>query len=50
MKKARSRPLTAAQKKELAAPARLPDDKIDTRSIPEVKDWPRAKRGVFYRP
>jgi uncharacterized protein (DUF4415 family) len=50
MKKARSRPLTARQKKELAALAALPDDKIDTRSVPEVRDWSNAKRGLFYRP
>lgn len=50
MKKAGSKPLTAEQKKELAALARLPDDKIDTRSIPEVKNWSGARRGAFYRP
>ena len=50
MKKASSKPLTAKQKKELAALARLPDNKIDTRTIPEVRDWSGAKRGVFYRP
>jgi hypothetical protein len=32
---------------ELAA---LPDEKIDTRDIPEVRDWSGAKRGLFYRP
>lgn len=50
MKKAGSKPLTAAQKKELAALARQPDGKIDTRSIPEARNWSRAKRGLFYRP
>ena len=51
MKKAASKsPLTARQKKELAALARLADDKIDTRSIPEVRDWSGARRGLFYRP
>ena len=50
MKKADSKPLTAKQKKELAALARLSDDRIDTRSIPEVGNWSGAKRGVFYRP
>jgi len=50
MKKASSKPLTAAQKKELAALARLPDDKINTGAIAEVKNWSGAKRGVFYRP
>lgn len=50
MKKASSKPLTAAQKKELAALARVPDNKIDTQSIPEVRNWSGARRGVFYRP
>jgi uncharacterized protein (DUF4415 family) len=50
MKKAVSKPLTAKQKKELAALARLPDNKIDTRGVPEIKDWSGARRGVFYRP
>jgi uncharacterized protein (DUF4415 family) len=50
MKKAGSKTFTAKQKKELAALSRLADDKIDTRSVPEVKDWSGAKRGVFYRP
>ena len=50
MKKASSKPSRASRKKELAALARLPEDKIDTRSIPDVKDWSGAKRGVFYRP
>jgi uncharacterized protein (DUF4415 family) len=50
MKKAVSKPLTAKQKKELAALARLLADKIDTRGVPEVKDWSGARRGVFYRP
>lgn len=50
MKKASSKPLTAEQKKELAALARLPDDRIDTRSAPEVKNWSGAKRGALYRP
>ncbi|MEI9931113.1 MAG: BrnA antitoxin family protein [Rhizomicrobium sp.] len=27
-----------------------PDSKIDTRAVPEVKDWSGAKRGMFYRP
>lgn len=50
MKRASSKPLTASQKKELAALADLPDDKIDTRSVSEVKNWSGARRGVFYRP
>lgn len=50
MKKVISKMLTTKQKRELAALERLPDDKVDTRSIPEVKDWSGAKRGLFYRP
>lgn len=50
MKKASSKRLTARQKKDLAALARLPDYEIDTRDIPEIRDWSGAKRGVFYRP
>ena len=37
-------------KGELAAVRALPDDRIDLRDIPEVRDWSGAKRGVFYRP
>ena len=42
--------LTAAQKAELEALAALPDEEIDTRDIPEQRDWSDAKRGLFYRP
>jgi len=42
--------LTAQQIKELEALAAMPDDQIDTSDIPEVTDWPGARRGVFYRP
>jgi uncharacterized protein (DUF4415 family) len=50
MKKVTSKPLAAKQRAELAALAKLPDDRIDTREMPEVRDWTGAKRGVFYRP
>ena len=50
MKRASSKLLTARQKAELDALARLPEDRIDTRKIPEVRDWSGAKRGLFYRP
>ena len=50
MKKATSKPLTFAQKAELAALAVLPDEKIDTRAVPEQQDWSGARRGVVYRP
>jgi hypothetical protein len=49
MKKAISKTLTAKQKAELKALAALADKDIDTRSIPEVRGWPGAKRGVFFR-
>src|SRR6266850_1337525 len=32
---------------ELKALAAMPDNKIDTRQIPEVRDWTGAKRGLF---
>ena len=49
-RRTRSKSLTTEQKKELAAQAVLPDDKIDTREMPEVRDWSNAKRGLFFRP
>lgn len=49
MKKGRS-DLTEEQWAELLALENLPDDQIDTASIPEVVDWQGARRGVFYRP
>jgi uncharacterized protein (DUF4415 family) len=50
MKKASSKPLTRAQKAELARLKTLSDSAVGTRGIPEVKDWRGAKRGVFYKP
>ena len=50
MKKGSSDPLTPAQQAELEALAALPDDKIDTRDMPEVRDWSGARRGLFFRP
>ena len=50
MRKARSRPLTAKQRAQLKALSRLADKDIDTRSVPEMRDWSGAKRGVFFRP
>src|SRR5438093_4731735 len=50
MKKGSSDRLTPAQQAELEALAALPDDKIDTRDIPEVRDWSGAPRGLFFRP
>ena len=50
MKKANSNALTPAQVAELQALAALPDDQINTRTLPEQRDWSGARRGVFYRP
>jgi len=45
-------PLTAREKRELAAIAELPDDQIDTSDILELplSAWKDAVRGKFYRP
>jgi uncharacterized protein (DUF4415 family) len=50
MKKAPSKSPTARQRRELEALAALPDDKIDLRDMPEVRDWSGARRGALYRP
>lgn len=50
MKKAISKPLSAAQQGELDALAALPDEKINTAALPEQKDWNGAQRGLFFRP
>ena len=39
MKKGRSDGLTPAQQAEIDALAALSDDHIDTRDIPEVRNW-----------
>ncbi len=51
-KRASARTLTPKQKRELAALAALPDDRIDTSDIPELPPvaWKDAVRGRFYRP
>ncbi|MGH6660389.1 MAG: BrnA antitoxin family protein [Rhodospirillales bacterium] len=50
-KKDSSRPgRTRAQARELAALAALPDHRIDTGDVTEVRDWTGAKRGLLYRP
>ncbi len=38
------------QAKELAALARMPDEKIDLTDVPEVREWRGAVVGKFYRP
>jgi len=49
MKKGGSERLTRAQQAEIEALAALPDDQIDTRDMPEVRDWSGARRGLFFR-
>ena len=50
MKKAISDHLTPEQQAELKALAALPEDQINTRDIPEQRDWSGARRGVLFRP
>lgn len=50
MKKERSNPVLAELQAEIDALAALPDDRIQTDDIPEVRDWSNAKRGILYRP
>lgn len=44
--------LTAAQRRDIAALAALPDDKIDYSDIPPLTErfWENAVRNPFYRP
>jgi uncharacterized protein (DUF4415 family) len=50
MRKGSSKPLTSELKAELDALEALPDERIDTNEMPEVRDWSKAQRGVFFRP
>jgi len=50
MKKAASDALTDEQKAQLAGLEKLSDAEINTRDIPEQRDWTGALRGLFYRP
>jgi uncharacterized protein (DUF4415 family) len=50
MRKGRSKPLTPEQQAELDLLAALPEEEIDTRDTPEVRDWSGARRGALYRP
>jgi uncharacterized protein (DUF4415 family) len=50
MKNVVSNHLTSTQQAELAELDALPEAKIDTRDIPEQRDWRGARRGMFYRP
>jgi uncharacterized protein (DUF4415 family) len=51
-KKTTASMLTAAQRRELAALAALPDDMIDYSDIPPLTErfWENAVRNPFYRP
>ena len=50
MKKEISKPSTAAQHAELAALEALSYAQVNTKDIPEQRDWSDAERGLFYRP
>src|SRR5207248_1970180 len=50
MKKDNSNSLTPAQQAEIEALAALPEEQINTRDLPEQRDWSGARRGVFFRP
>ena len=52
VKRTTSSPLTAKQRREVAALASMPDDKIDYSDIPPLTDrfWKHAVRNPFYRP
>jgi uncharacterized protein (DUF4415 family) len=49
---ANGRPLTAQQRKKIAAIAAMPDSEIDFSDIPPLPEsfWKRAVRNPFYRP
>ena len=42
--------MTRQERAELAALEAMPEDAIDTREMPEIRDWSGAERGRFYRP
>jgi hypothetical protein len=47
-KKTISDRLIAEQRVEIEALAGLPEDRIDTRDIPEQRDWSGARRGALF--
>lgn len=49
MKKERFNPLPSKMQSEIDALATLPEDRINTDDIPEVRDWSSARRRVLYR-
>ena len=50
MKGGSAKPLTPELEAEIKALEAMPDSEIDTSDMPEVTDWSKAKRGMFYRP
>ncbi len=50
MKKATSDGPTPEQRAQIDALAALPEDQINTRDIPEQREWSGARPGVFFRP
>jgi uncharacterized protein (DUF4415 family) len=52
VKRTTLKPLTARQRRQVAALASMPDGKIDYSDIPALKDrfWKHAVRNPFYRP
>src|SRR5260370_40868946 len=52
VKRTTSSPLAAKQRREVAALASMPDDKIDYSDIPPLTDrfWKHAVRNPLYRP
>jgi hypothetical protein len=40
--------LTPEQRAEIEALAALPEDRIDTREIPEQREWSGARRGALF--
>ena len=50
MKKKHSNPVPPEIQAKVDALASMPEEQIDTSDMPEVLDWSKAKRGMFYRP
>ncbi len=46
----KGKPLTPELEAEIRALEAMPDSEIDTGDMPEVADWSKAKRGLFYKP
>ncbi|MGH6891921.1 MAG: hypothetical protein ACREEP_06665 [Dongiaceae bacterium] len=41
--------MSARERKELAAPQKMPDSAIDTSDMPEIAGWSEARVGLLYR-